>query len=708
MASKEKNIILQDSFQLSYQNTWLLWFCQLVNILSLSAGISGWMLAMLALCLCWQASLNYKKSVSTNKIKISPTLLTLLAVSGCITIAISAGTHGVLISMVHLLSFAYMLKAFEINQRKDFYQLSLLGLFILGSALIFEQNLIFSLFILIALILNLLVLLQVFTPKKSLVASVKTIIILLVQSSIFAIILFIVFPRLSPFWEVPSANAAQTGLSDEVSPGDIANLALSNKLAFRVDFKGEEIPSYSNLYWRAMTLENYDGRKWTRVKNKDKAISLQNSFTPLTSGDGITYDVIVEPSYQFWLLALSVATSDDPNVHLINDYTIKSRTLLSQTSHYVVESYLQAPLDLTISNNRKQRNLAIVNGSNPRLEALGLSLIEKFPEPIARSNAVLNFFREQAYFYTLESPLLTNNSLDQFFFDTKAGFCVHYASAYTYLMRAAGIPARIVTGYLGGEYNGVNSVNNSDNENTLIKSKQNGHLSIYQRDAHAWSEIWLEGVGWQRVDPTAAVDPQRVESGWSTTLLNQQSSLGSDLLGLYQMKNIAWLNTLRLQFDALDYQWTRLVLGYSNEKQLNLLTHWFGDNIKLKAVIGIIASFIIIMLLFSLINSFNIEYFKRNKSPLPIKLYQQILQRLSNKGLTKSIDMTPTSFAQIVAKQYPEISQDFIHFTQIFERLMYQKTLTNNQQEKIKTLKEQHSKIIQELQKLKKKRYNKD
>jgi len=438
--------------------------CQIINVACLSLEISSWMLAILALCLCWQALLISTKFNADKTSEVSPVLLFLFAISGCIAIAITASSLGVLLSMVHLLTFAYILKAFEIKQRKDFYQLLLLGLFLLASALIFKQDLVFSIAIILALIVNLVMLQQVFTPSKTLFLSTKLVIVLLIQSLLLAIVLFIVFPRLSPFWQVPNAKSAQTGLSDEVSPGDIANLALSSELAFRVNFNDSAVPSYSKLYWRAMTLENYDGRKWSRVNTKSKTVSVETLFAPDMIGESISYDVIAEPHFQPWLFALTVASSKDSNIRLMPDYTIQSRRVLSQITHYKVRSYLQASQDLSISDASKQLNLSIVQGSNPRLEELAAKLIKKYPDLVDRSNAVLEMFRKQLYFYTLKAPLLINNSLDQFFFDTKAGFCAHYASSYTYLMRASGIPARVVTGYLGGEYN--NASNTQENQST--------------------------------------------------------------------------------------------------------------------------------------------------------------------------------------------------------------------------------------------------
>ena len=658
-------------FTLTSKNAWLLWCCQLLNLSSLVMEISIWMIAIIVLCLGWQALFlnnryNARKAqyVTKHKMAMPPLLLMLIAIGGCIAIALTAKSNGVLASMLHLLAFAYTLKAFEIKKRKDFYQLFLLGLFLIASALIFKQTLVFSSFIIVILMVNLTVLHCVFSPTKQFLSASKTIFLLLLQSTLLAVTLFIVFPRLSPFWQVPIANSAKTGLSDEISPGDIASLALSTELAFRVDFKGKQIPSYSTLYWRAMTLENFDGQKWTRVKNATTKVT----FEPQISGNSILYDVIVEPNYQSWLFGLAVATSNDEITRLMRDYTIQSSKMLSQVTQYQVKSYLQIPLDLKISKYDKQRNLSIVKGSNPRLENLAAQLKIQYPKPIDRAQAVLNTFRESNYFYTLQAPMLLNNSLDQFYFDTKAGFCEHYASSFTYLMRAAGIPARVVTGYLGGEYNNVNS-----EEILQQNNQQGGYLNIYQYDAHAWSEIWLQGAGWKKVDPTAAVDPQRVESGWSNALLSQQRSLNNDLVGLYQFKNIAWLNSLRLQLDALDYQWTRWVLGYSSNKQYDLLKRWFVNYIPWKIAAMVAIVFICAMALLTLLYRVDLRVLKRKGVSPWLSLYQKSLSTIAAKGVSKPVNMTSLDFSTLVSAQLPQISTEFHNFTVTFEQLNYSK-----------------------------------
>jgi hypothetical protein len=350
-----------------------------------------------------------------------------------------------------------------------------------------------------------------------------------------------------------------------------------------------------------------------------------------------------------------------------------------------VKSYLHSPLDTNLSNIERNRNIAIVNGSNPRLEKLGRKLKFQYANPVDRAQAVLEIFRESNYFYTLQAPKLLNNSLDQFFFDTKAGFCEHYASSFTYLMRAAEIPARVVTGYLGGEYNNINAEPISDKS-----VQQGGHLSIYQYDAHAWSEIWLEGVGWQKVDPTAAVDPQRVESGWSNALLTQQSSMNNNFIGLHQFKNIAWMNKLRLQLDALDYQWTRWVLGYSSKQQYDLLKRWFGDHMPWKTAGIVTIVFILAMTLITLFYRINFKYFEQKKIIPWVKIYQKSLKVIAANGVSKSENMTAQDFSELVSLQLPQISKEFRHLTMAFEQLNYSK-LTDSERAILQdSLKEQY------------------
>ncbi len=683
-----KRSLSSERFNLSPKNSWLLLLCQCLNLSLLINELSTWMLAIISLCLCGRSLTLIKPAFKLHRV-----IILLLACSGCLAIAVSGRELGVLLSMLHLLCFGYSLKSLELNSRKDFYQIVLLGIFILASVLIFSQSLFISFIVIGLLVLNFTVLLAYFCPtqsiKKPLIKSAKA----LIQSIPLAIVLFIVFPRLSPFWQVPSAKSAQTGLSESVTPGDIANLARSSELAFRVKF-ANNIPQYNQLYWRAMVMDDFDGRTWQQSKNRSlKNIDNSNNIIldiPKLVGPQTRYQVIAEPSYQKWLFSLSVVDPKSLPANQISllalpNYTIKSSKSISQTTSYQVTSYRETMLNSPLSYSVRQKNLHIPIGSNPRLQEKGKELKLTYPDEIQRAQAILDIIREQNFYYTLTPPLLSGHELDQFFYQTKKGFCVHYASVFTLMMRASGVPARLVAGYLGGEYN-----------------EQSGHLSIYQYDAHAWAEIWVKDQGWVRVDPTSAVNPERVESGLSQSL-QQDGLFNNDLLNLHRYKHLAWVNTLRLQLDSLDYQWARLVLGYSSKIQYDLLTQWFGNfrAWKVGAIIG--GSLALMMLIMWLVN------FRKSKNKPLVKwlsLYQQILAILKAKGLEKPATMPAKQYADLVIQRFPSLTLSFIAYTQCFEALMYQALTDNQKEQRLNEMNQYQKQIKTQLKKLKRKAHN--
>jgi len=672
-----------ERFKLSPQNSWTLLVCQCLNLLLLVNELTGWMLAIISLCLSGRALTLIKPVLKPHRI-----IILLLACSGCLAIALSGRELGVLLSMLHLLCFAYSLKSLELNSRKDFYQIILLGIFMLASVLIFSQSLFISVVVFCLLVLNLTVLLMYFCStknlKKPLIQSGKTVL----QSIPLAIVLFVVFPRLSPFWQVPSAKSAQTGLSESVTPGDIANLARSSALAFRVNFS-TSIPPYNQLYWRAMVMGDFDGRTWQQSKNRrlnNKTNSTNfNLEIPKLMGTQTRYQVIAEPSYQNWLFSLAVVdpkslTANQFSILQLPNYTIKSSKPISQTTSYQVTSYTESLLNKPLSDSERLANLRIPSGSNPKLQAQGKKLNLAYPDEIQRAQAILDIIREQDFYYTLTPPLLSGHELDQFFYQSKKGFCVHYASVFTFVMRASGIPARLVTGYLGGEYN-----------------KQSDHLSIYQYDAHAWAEIWVENKGWLRVDPTSAVNPERIESGLSQSL-QQDALFNNDLLNLHRYKHLAWVNTLRLQLDALDYQWARLVLGYSSKRQYDLLTQWFGDLRAWKTGTVIGGSLVLMMLIMWLVN-----INKSKNKPLVkwLAQYQQLLSVLKTKGLEKPATMPASQYSSLVTQRFPSLSINFIAYTQCFEALMYQELTPEQKEQRLTEMNQYQKQIKTQLKKLK-------
>lgn len=666
-----KRLILSKTMSLS------LLFVQLANVLTLSLQLSLWLLIIAGFCIAWQF-ISLVKAVRAP----SQTIKFLLIFLGCMLIIIDAKNVGLLLTMVQLLVFSYLLKPFEMRRRRDFYQINILGLLILVCSLIFYQSIAFSVIVLLLVVLNTGVLIGLFVQSKPIKPTVIVSAKLIGQSIPLAIILFVFFPKLPPFWQVPLAKSATTGLSDSVAIGDIANLALSNDLAFRVEFENNPA-QYGELYWRTLVLEHFDGSHWRQnVARKSLKARIRSKQLPQISGETqqtLDYQVFIEPTFQHWLSVLDLATTDgsSPNsaIYPLKDFTLYRKDRISQTRSYQVKSYINVPLELSIEQSALTQNLVLPQESNDKLFAYGQSLRQEYQDDKAIIQQVLTQFNQENYRYTLRPPPLINNSLAQFYFETRAGFCEHYASSFTFLMRAAGIPARLVLGYLGGEYN-----------------QAGNYYSVYQRDAHAWSEVWLAGQGWVRIDPTAAVHPERVEQGFSPQLFQEQQALNNDLFRFDGITSSQIFQKLRLQMDMLDYQWTKWVIGYSHNKQRSLLTRLFVDQQYLKS-----ALVITVTLVFSF---FSLWFFNHKgqvgkRENIWSSHYQQALRYLLKLGINKPKTQSLTEFQQLVGHKSPEVGLIFNDFIKQFSLLQYQHLNVQEQQQAI-------DKLSQQLKRLKK------
>ncbi len=333
-----------------------------------------------------------------------------------------------------------------------------------------------------------------------------------------ALCVFFFFPRLGgPMWGAPTDSMARTGLSDRMAPGSVQQLLIDDSPAFRVAFHGIA-PPRQNLYWRGPVLSFFDGTTWSRPEYRS-ARGGTNDLRP--SGGTISYQVTLEPSDQRWLLALDVPlTTPDKSVRGA-DMSLVRQTPVDSLTQYEVTSSTRYTLDADLGERARSRMLELPQNVNPRALALAAEWRKQSSDDNGVIRAALDLFH-QKFFYTLNAPELTpRDTVDDFLFETQRGFCEHYASAFTFLMRAAGIPARVVTGYQGGYYNDVGD-----------------YWVVRQSDAHAWSEVWLEGRGWVRVDPTAAVSPQRVDLG-------ARAAAGASA-PWYQAD---WLQSMRNEFD---------------------------------------------------------------------------------------------------------------------------------------------------------------
>ena len=363
-----------------------------------------------------------------------------------------------------------------------------------------------------------------------------------------ALVLFLFFPRMiGAFWTLPQSDAAVTGLSDTMSPGGISTLSESDDPAFRVRFDGVPPPP-EERYWRGPVLHDFDGYTWSTGPGRFYRRPILDP-----SGPAIRYRITLEPNSQRWWFALDTPlTSPSPRVFLTFDYQLIAFEPVTRPTTYEAASFTHTTTAGPISPLAHKLETQLPKGRNLRSVQLARRMRSGLATDGQFVNAVLAMFRTGGFEYTLTPPLLDLDSVDDFIFNTKRGFCGHFASAFVTLMRAAGVPSRVVTGYQGGEWNPIGQ-----------------YYVVRQSDAHAWAEVWLDGRGWTRIDPTAVVAPERLSRGLFDLL--------PDSLSAPQrfMRDTPWLADVRLRWDAVNDWWNERVVRFDFRSQFDLL-RWLG------------------------------------------------------------------------------------------------------------------------------------
>ncbi|MGQ9424704.1 transglutaminase TgpA family protein [Gilvimarinus sp. F26214L] len=564
--------------------------------------------------------------------------------------------------MVGLLITAFLLKLLEMKQKRDALVVIFLGYFVAATQFLFWQGLWTTAYAVLSLIVLTTALLGLHQaqghryPLRSFGTAAK----LLAQSVPLMVVLFIVMPRIGSIWAVPQQeHTAQSGVSDSMSPGDFSSLTQDDSRAFRVTFEGE-IPPARDLYWRGLVLSEFDGRSWTQARFN--AYDLQavewNRQYPAdwrglvrTEGPALKYEVILEATQQHWLYGLPLAETRDAEIGFTRDFRLVSRRPVRNRFQYQVTSRPQYSLaPETLAPEVRRRELALPRNTNPRARQLAREWRADAGSVDAYINRVLQHFNQE-FTYTLEPPLLGEHPVDDFLWNSRAGFCEHFASAFTVMMRAAGIPARVVVGYQGGEVNPVKDF-----------------LLVRQADAHAWTEVWLEGRGWKRVDPTAAVAPDRIESGISSLTASERSQDGDNPFSLRNYGQYPVVLAIRLRLDALEYDWHRLVLSYDQDKQSGLLNDLLGGVTPLRVAGLLLGTGFVVVALIGLV--FVIRDQRAPRDPGE-KLYRRFLRRLGTQGIARRGDEGPRALAERVQQERPDLADWATEVTESFERYAY-------------------------------------
>jgi len=451
--------------------------------------------------------------------------------------------------------------------------------------------------------------------------------------------LFVLFPRLaSPLWGIPDTTLdSKSGLTDSMSPGSIQSLFMDDSPAFRVEFDGAA-PPVSQLYWRGPIFWYFDGTTW---EGGIYGVNATAADEPGEGEAGWDYTVQIEPNERNWLFALDYPTSAPEDTTLTMDFQLIRDQPITQLLQYRILSNPNfTDMPELISALRAQA-LDLPEDSNPRTRQLVRQWRQQTPGDPEFVQRVLDHFNREPFHYSLEAPLLGRNSVDEFLFDTRTGFCEHYASTFAVMMRMAGIPTRIVTGYMGGWYN-----------------RFGNYVLVRQSDAHAWTEVWLPGKGWTRVDPTAAVSPLRV----------QQGSLGA-LDSPRHLLDYEWMRGLRNRADIVQQRWNDWVVEYGAVRQAQLFAPLGLDKMTPAMLVIVLA---IALAVFSAIVFPIVLRIKGPGSKDPVKqAWQKFLKRLEKAGFASSPAKGALEIAEAASLRLPSDSNDINRIAQIYTRIRY-------------------------------------
>ena len=443
----------------------------------------------------------------------------------------------------------------------------------------------------------------------------------------FAAVVFLLFPRIpGPLWGMGVGSAATSGLGEEMTPGSISELSMSDAIVFRAQISGP-LPASEQRYWRGPVLHHFDGSTWRRLPGQ---VAITQAIDQRARP--VTQQITLEPTGMRWWFALdTVGDSPAPQVQLTFDKQLISTRTVSDVTNYEVTSWLQTRQGGPLSIVAQRMDLRLPARRNPRSLALAQQLRSQSSSDSDYVQRTLQWLRSGGFTYTLSPPLLGADAVDELLFDTREGFCGHYASAFTSLMRAGGVPARVVTGYQGGEWNPIGR-----------------YLLLRQSDAHAWSEVWLEGQGWTRVDPTTVVAPERLQRSLRD-LLPASASMGM------RLARSNWLAPLLQRWDAAGQWWQHSVVGFDWRTQQSVLES-LGLNAGdlLQQLLWLLAAAALWWLLMWALPWLRQRH-RQRRLPLA-RDWAQLRQQLQRCGLQHSAQLGPLQLVQAGAELFPDLA----------------------------------------------------
>ncbi|MGZ8163910.1 MAG: transglutaminase TgpA family protein [Methylobacter sp.] len=535
------------------------------------------------------------------------------------------------------------LKLLEIKTERDLYLIIYLAFIVAASQFLYDQSLTMAAYILLVCCVLLATLVCINSRTLQTFPALKTAGIIVMQAIPIAVVIFILFPRIeAPRWMLfNDDHQARMGLSDSMEPGSISSLGLSDELAFRVKFAGA-IPPPHERYWRGPVLSHTDGKHWTQLKTRTFGNYINK---PVVTGTPYQYTLLMEPQDKHWVFALDMPAEFSLPLRQNANYQLITSENPDKRAEYKVTSYPKYNTGpLTHADYIDATQLPGEPSGKIKQLVKQLHGFDDTPENFIKQ--LLNHFRKEDFHYTLTPPLMEENPIETFLFETRYGFCSHYAAAFVYLMRAANIPARVVTGYQGGELN-----------------RAGNFLEIRQANAHAWTEVWLENQGWVRFDPTAAIAPERIEQD-----VNLGQLMPNGIISFAPGANVNWLKQARQLWGNIDYNWQRWVINYDSLNQSRFLSSLGIDDIK-----AMMYWMMALIALITAVLSWFLLHQKQQTIDKAVLIYNRFCKKLAKRGLSRGAGEGAKDFAERIKIKLPNHAKDIDRITAVFIDLRYGK-----------------------------------
>jgi transglutaminase-like putative cysteine protease len=628
---------------LQLTRTALLWqlLSVVVALLPHVFHLPNWITFVVLLCIAWRLMVYLGRwSLPSKWVKTG------LVLAAGVGVLASYKQGGGISITVALLVVGFGLKVIELYHRRDALIVLYVAYLVVATSFLFSQSVGAAVYALFALIIVTTALMSTNISRETrFTYPLKRSVLMLIPAFPLMVVLFIAMPRFGPLWEVGlDKSAAKTGLSDTMTPGDITRLTRSAEVAFRVSFSGS-VPDQTQLYWRAIVLNDFDGRGWL---NDGKPLP---KFTPTKRAEPerlFRYELILEASQQHYVPVLDYPVSWPRELNLHRDMTLSSGTKVVNREQYPFTSGVVNNLDVERELDDFERTLYLPAG-NEKAKQLARRWWAETETPDGFIAKIQQYYH-QGFHYSLTPPPLGDESVSDFLLNTKTGFCGHFASATAVLLRAVGIPARIVTGYQGGEWNPY--------ENYFL---------VRQYDAHAWVEAWFLEKGWVRLDPTAWVAPSRVEAPADETLSTDRAFLQDSALSAWNISNNKWIMQVRHRIEALNYGWHRWVLNYHHQQQ-GLLERLLGGVSPLKLAL-------FLLLPFSVVIAITVALSLNARKVAPLNPVDKLIVRLSThfakEGLERQTGETVSDYCDRLARHRPDDASHFMQISAGYERIRH-------------------------------------